>query len=257
MTNHQQGLHCVIEEGARIGQNVTLGHHVIVHKDVVIGDNVVIGDGAILGKAPARSKTSNLHTGNLEPLIIGEGTVIGAQAILYRGAKLGRDCFIADQAVIRERCILGAYVVVGQRSTVENDCTIGDYTKLQTAVYLTAHTTVEDHVFIAPMVTTTNDPYVARTEARHDAILGPTIHRAARIGGGAVILPGIHVGQEALIAAGAVVTRDVAAYRLVMGVPARVVRQVPEEQWIFWPDGSHKETLVPPGRAKDEAGGKA
>jgi acetyltransferase-like isoleucine patch superfamily enzyme len=241
MAHYQQGLHCVVEEGAVIGQDVVLGHHVIVHQDVVIGDGVVVGDGAVLGKMPARSKTSTLVTGELDPLIIGSGTVIGAQVILYKGAELGSDCFVADQAVIRERCHLGAFVVVGQRSTIENDCTVGDYTKLQTAVYLTAHTTVEDHVFIAPMVTTTNDPYVARTQARHDAIQGPHIHRAARIGGGAVILPGLEIGQEALIAAGAVVTRDVPPYRLVMGVPARVVRQVPEEQWLYDPEGHRRD----------------
>ncbi len=241
MAQYQQGLHCVIDDGAVIGNDVVLGHHIIVHRDVIIGDGVTVGDGTILGKSPARSKTSSLVTGSLDPLVIGAGTVIGAQAILYKGATLGLDCFIADQAVIRERCHLGTNVVVGQRATIENDCEVGDYTKLQTAVYLTAHTTVEDHVFIAPMVTTTNDPYVARTEARHEAIRGPHICRAARIGGGAVILPGLEVGQEALVAAGAVVTRDVPAYRLVMGVPARVVRQVPEEQWLFDPQGLRRE----------------
>ncbi|PSR28993.1 MAG: UDP-3-O-(3-hydroxymyristoyl)glucosamine N-acyltransferase [Sulfobacillus thermosulfidooxidans] len=237
----EQGMHCVIAEGVEIGRNVILGHHVIIHPHVIIEDNVVIGDGVILGKTPSKSKTSTLKTGDLLPLKIGQGTVVGAQVILYRGSTIGPESFIADQAVVRERCQLGTRVVIGQRSTVENDCQIGDYTKLQTAVYLTATTIVEDHVFIAPMVTTTNDPYVARTQARHAAMQGPIIHRGARIGGGAVLLPGVHIGQEALVAAGAVVTRDVPPYRLVMGVPARVVRQVPEEQWLFLPDGQPME----------------
>ncbi len=241
MNPKEQGIHCFIADDVEIGQNVMLGHHVIIHSHVIIEDNVIIGDGAILGKNPAKSKTSWLKTGELPPLRVGQGTVVGAQAIIYHGATIGPECYIADQGVVRERCRLGTRVVVGQRTTVENDCQIGDFTKLQTAVYLTATTVVEDHVFIAPMVTTTNDPYVARTDARHEAMQGPIIHRGARIGGGAVLLPGVHVGQEALVAAGAVVTRDVPPYRLVMGVPARVVRQVPEEQWLFLPDGMRKE----------------
>ncbi len=236
-----QGVNCVIADDAQIGSNVVIGHHVIIHSQVIIEDDVVIGDGAVLGKSPSKSKTSRLLTTDLSPLRIGQGSIVGAQAILYQGSSIGRECYIADQAVIRERCQLGTGVVIGLRSTVENDCQIGDYTKLQTAVYLTATSKVEDNVFIAPMVTTTNDPYVARTKSRHDAMQGPVIHKAARIGGGAVLLPGIHIGQEALVAAGAVVTRDVPPYRLVMGVPARVVRQVPEEQWMFLPDGMRRE----------------
>ncbi len=241
MSPNEQGMHCVIAEDAEIGRNVVIGHHVVIHSQVIIEDDVVIGDGVVLGKNPSKSKTSRLVTSDLAPLRIGHGTVVGACAILYRGSSIGPECFIADQAVVRERCRIGVRVVIGQRSTVENDCQIGDYTKLQTAVYLTATSTVEENVFIAPMVTTTNDPYVARAKSSHETMQGPVIHKAARIGGGAVLLPGVHIGQEALVAAGAVVTRDVPPYRLVMGVPARVVRQVPEDQWLFLPDGVRRE----------------
>ncbi len=241
MRAKDESMYCVIAEDAEIGSNVVMGHHVVIHSHVIIEDDVVIGDGAVLGRIPSKSKTSRLVTTELGPLRIGRGTIVGSQAIVYRGSVIGRECYIADQAVVRERCRLGTGVVIGQRCTVENDCQIGDYTKLQTAVYLTATSTVEDNVFIAPMVTTTNDPYVARNKSRQDTMQGPIIHRAARIGGGAVLLPGIHIGQEALVAAGAVVTRDVPPYRLVMGVPARVVRQVPEEQWLFLPDGIRRD----------------
>lgn len=236
-----QGLQCIIEEGAVIGDNVRLGHRVIIHRHTVIEDNVTIGDGAILGREPSKAKTSTLQTGILDPLVIGNGSQIGAYAVLYAGSVIGPDAFIADGAQIRERCHLGKNVVIGHNSTVENDTMIGDYTKLQTAVYLTAKSVVEDYVFLAPMVTTTNDPYIARTEARHQATRGPHIHRGARVAGGAVLLPGVDIGQESVVAAGAVVTKDVPSYQLVMGIPARVVRPTPREQLLFPPDSLTKE----------------
>lgn len=229
----KMGRDCIIEDGAQFGQGVVLGHRVIVHARVRLEDNVVVGDGAILGREPVKAKTSTLQSGALGFLEVARDTVIGAMAILYAGTSIGPSCFIADQAQIRERCRLGAQVIVGRGSTIENDTEVGDFTKLQTGVYLTAKSFVEDYVFLAPMVTTTNDPYVARTEARHRQIRGPRIRRAARIGGGAVLLPGVEIGMEALVAAGAVVTRDVPAYQVVMGVPARVVRPTPEEQLLF------------------------
>lgn len=227
------GRDCLIAEDVVIGPGVRIGDRVIIHDGVVIAKNVTVGDGSILGRQPSAGKNSTLKTGHLGLLSIGEGTTIGAYAILYRGTTLGMDCFIADNAQIRERCQIGDRVVVGRQSTIENDTVVGNDTKLQTNVYLTAKSTVEDFVFIAPMVTTTNDPYVARTEARHAATRGPWIRRAARIGGGAVLLPGVEIGQEALVAAGAVVTRNVPSYQVVMGIPARVVRLTPEEQWLF------------------------
>lgn len=232
----QKGQDCIIEDGAVFGHHVRLGHRVIVKSTVVIGDDVVIGDGAVLGVTPTSAKTSTLNVTPLGSVYIEHGTVVGTMAIIYAGTHIGADCFIADTAQIRERCRIGERVIVGHGSTIENDCTVGDYTKLQTGVYLSAHSMVEDHVFIAPMVTTTNDPYVARTEVRHSAIRGPRIRCAARIGGGAVLLPGVEIGMEALVAAGAVVTRDVPAYQVVMGVPARVVRPVSPEQLLFLPN---------------------
>ncbi len=234
------GRDCLIDAGVVFGERVRLGDRVIIHEGVVLDDDVTVGDGAILGRAPSAGKTSTLATSALGPLIIGRGTTIGAYAILYRGTTIGSECFIADGAQIRERCQVGQRVVVGHNSTIENDTTVGDFTKLQTGVYLTAKSTVEDHVFLAPMVTTTNDPYVARTEARFEKTRGPLIRRAARIGGAAVLLPGVEIGQEALVAAGAVVTRDVPPYQVVMGVPARVVRPTPEEQLLFPQENGHE-----------------
>src|SRR5438034_3509182 len=103
-------------------------------------------------------------------------------------------------------------------------------TKIQAEAYITASSTVEDNVFIAPCVVTTNDNFMGRTERRHELIKGPTIRRGARIGGGAILCPGIEIGEEAFVGAGAVVTKDVPPRAIVVGNPARVLRDVPDEE---------------------------
>jgi len=105
-------------------------------------------------------------------------------------------------------------------------------TKIQAEAYITAYSTLEEHVFIAPCVVTTNDNFMGRTEKRHDLIKGPTIRRGALIGGGAVLCPGVVVGEEAFVGAGAVVTKDVEPRMLVVGNPARVLRSVSEDELL-------------------------
>ena len=138
---------------------------------------------------------------------------------------------------MRERVTIGDDVVVGRGSLVENDTTIGRGTRIQAGAYVTAYSTVEEDVFIAPCVVTTNDNFMGRTELRRQLMRGPTIRRGARIGGGAVLLPGVEIGEEAFVGAGALVTKDVPSRKLVVGAPARVLRDVPEEE-LLEPPGS-------------------
>ena len=139
---------------------------------------------------------------------------------------------IGDQSCVRERVQIGDDVVVGRGSLIENDTTIGRMTKIQADAYITAYSTLEEHVFIAPCVVTTNDNLMGRTERRHELIAGPTIRRGARVGGGAILCPGIEVGEEAFVGAGAVVTKDVPPRVVVVGSPARVLREVPEGELL-------------------------
>ena len=152
--------------------------------------------------------------------------------MLAAGSQLGEGCVVGDLASIRERCQIGRQVVIGRGVCVENDTVIGDFTKIQTNAYITARCLLEEHVFIAPCVVTTNDNFMGRTERRHALVKGAVIRRGARVGGGAVLLPGIEIGEEAFVGAGAVVTRDVPARTLVVGNPARALRQVPEDEML-------------------------
>ena len=153
-------------------------------------------------------------------------------AIVFAGSELGARVIVGDSACVRERCRVGDDVVIGRGSLVENDTTIGALTKIQAHAYITAYSTLEEQVFIAPCVVTTNDNFMGRTERRHELIKGPTIRRGARVGGGAVICPGVEIGEEAFVGAGAVVTKDVPPRTVVVGNPARVLRDVAEDELL-------------------------
>jgi acetyltransferase-like isoleucine patch superfamily enzyme len=132
---------------------------------------------------------------------------------------------------VRERAVVGDRTVVGRGSTVDFDVRVGERVLIQTTVYVTGGSIVEDDVFIGPGVTTTNDHAMGR-HARGEPLLGPVLRRACRVGGGAVLTPGVEIGEEAFVAAGALVTRDVGPRQVVMGVPARVVREVGEQDLL-------------------------
>jgi acetyltransferase-like isoleucine patch superfamily enzyme len=227
----------VLGEGVQLGEGVRLGAHVVIHPGTVVGDGCEIQDGAVLGKPPklARHSTApRVESGAAEPLVLGAGSVVCARAIVLAGARIGAGAILGDQSFVRERSRIGAGSVIGRGSAVDNDVVVGARVRVQTDVYLTAFSELEDDVFVGPGVCTTNDDTMARHGPEY-ALRGARLRRACRIGGGVVLCPGVEVGEEAFVAAGALVTRDVPARAVVMGVPARVTRDVPEadvvERW--------------------------
>lgn len=225
------GENVVVLAGAELAEDVEIGHNVVIHEGTKLGMGTSIADGAIIGRQPKPAKTSTLsYSEPLKPLEVGENCSIGAGAVLYAGSTIGNNTMVADLASIRENCKIGSFSLVGRGVCVENGVVIGDYTKVQSNAYITAYTVLEDRVFIAPCVTTTNDNFMGRTEKRFKYIKGAHVKRGARVGGNSILLPGIVIGEEAFVAAGSVVTRDIPPGKLVMGVPAKVVRDVPEEE---------------------------
>jgi acetyltransferase-like isoleucine patch superfamily enzyme len=210
----------------------TTGQHVVIYPRTVIGDGCVIADGVVLGKQPSLSSRSTAKREELPPLEIGAGTIVSTGAIVFAGSRLGERVIVGDQACVRERVTVGDDVVIGRGSLVENDTTIGSMTRIQADAYITAYSTLEEDVFIAPCVVTTNDNFMGRTEKRKKLLRGPTIRRGARVGGGAVLCPGVEIGEEAFVGAGAVVVRDVPPRVVVVGNPARVLRDVPDEELL-------------------------
>jgi acetyltransferase-like isoleucine patch superfamily enzyme len=204
----------------------------VVHPGTVLGEGVKVLEHAVVGKQPTLSPRSTAKRDPLEPAVVGDGTVISTGAIVFAGTTLGARVIVGDQSCVRERVTVADDVVIGRGALVENDTTIGARTRIQAQAYVTAYSTLEEDVFVAPCVVTTNDNLMGRTERRLELMKGPTIRRGARVGGGAILCPGIEVGEEAFVGAGAVVTKDVPPRTVVVGSPARVLRDVPAEEWL-------------------------
>ncbi|HVU77106.1 MAG TPA: DapH/DapD/GlmU-related protein [Gaiellaceae bacterium] len=202
----------------------------VVYEGTVLGENVRVLENAVVGKQPSLAASSTAKREPLPPAVIGDGTVVSTGAIVFAGSTVGANCIVGDQSCIRERVSMADGCVLGRGSLIENDTTVGAGTRIQAEAYVTAYSTLEEDVFIAPCVVTTNDNFMGRTEQRKALMKGPTIRRSARVGGGSIICPGIEIGEEAFVGAGAVVTRDVPPRKVVVGSPARVLRDVrPEE----------------------------
>jgi acetyltransferase-like isoleucine patch superfamily enzyme len=204
----------------------------VVYPGTEIGEGCRILDYAVVGKQPALSPRSTARREELPPLELGPGTVVSTGAVVFAGTRIGARVIVGDQSCVRERCRVGDDAVIGRGALVENDTVIGALAKVQAHAYITAYSIVEDEVFVAPCVITTNDNFMGRTEKRHALRRGPTIRRGARIGGGAVLLPGIEIGEEAFVGAGAVVLADVPPRAVVVGNPARRIRDVPDEELL-------------------------
>jgi acetyltransferase-like isoleucine patch superfamily enzyme len=202
----------------------------IVYPGTILGEGCRILDYAVVGKQPTLGLRSTAKQDELPPLELGAGTIVSTGAIVFAGTRIGARVIVGDQACVRERCDVGDDVVIGRGALVENDTTIGALTKIQADAYVTAYSTLEDDVFIAPRVITTNDNFMGRTEQRHALRRGPTIRRGARVGAGAVLCPGVEIGEEAFVGAGAVVVGDVPPGVVVVGNPARVLRDVPDDE---------------------------
>jgi acetyltransferase-like isoleucine patch superfamily enzyme len=210
--------------------SVEVADTAIVFPGTVLAEGCRILDYAVVGKQPTLGPRSTASREELPPLELGAGTIVSTGAILFAGTTVGERTIVGDQACVRERCRIGDDVVIGRGALVENDTTVGSLTKIQADAYVTAYSTLEDRVFIAPRVITTNDNFMGRTEKRHAVRKGPIIRRGARVGAGAVLCPAVEIGEEAFVGAGAVVVGDVPPRVVVVGNPARVLREVPEEE---------------------------
>lgn len=225
---HAPGL--LLGRDVRIGADVTFGAHVVLHDGTVIGDGCTIEDHVVLGKRPRLAKDSSAQ-GQVGALELAAGVTVCAGAVVFAGAHIGEGAILGDQSFVRERSQVGPGSVIGRGSVVDNDVRVGARVKVQTSVYLTAFTVVEDDVFVGPGALSTNDDTMAR-HGPQTPLRGATLRRACRVGGGAVLTPGVEIGEEAFVAAGAVVTHDVPARAVAMGVPARVVREVGEQDLL-------------------------
>lgn len=192
------------------------------------GEDCVVGAYPVLGVTPIgtianrRPYRKDWHPGH-----IGSRTVIGHHCVMGAGVMIGEDCRVGDHVNIREGVVVGSRCVLGTKIDIQFGVVIGDDVKIFNATQITGNSTIGRGVFIGPGVQSMNDLEIAKHDLedyQHRGQVGITIDDYAFIGGGAIILPGVHIGERATVASGAIVTKDVPAGATVRGEPARITR---------------------------------
>ena len=232
-----QGEHCIISDRARVGDNTIIGHNCIIEENVRIGDNsyidsntvirrgVTLGEGSFVG--------SNCILGEYwmdfcedrqhhdHPLEIGKKALIRSGSILYGGSRIGEHFQTGHQVTLREEAEIGDHVSIGTLSDIQGNCRLGHYVRLHSNVHIGQLSRVDDFVWIYPYVVLTNDP---TPPSSHFA--GVHVHSFAIVATGAIVMPGLDIGHDCLIGAGAIVTKPVAPYAVAVGNPAKTVSDV-------------------------------
>ena len=211
----------IIEEGAVIHDFVVLYPHTIIHKNVEVYDHCVIGKlptspGSVSRKLKLEYKGTVIH----------ENSILCPGSIVYSGTEIGNNTLLGDNCSIREDCTIGSYCIISRNVSINYETSVGDHTKIMDNTHITGNMRIGHHVFISVLVATTNDNTMGRSEYGEDHVKGPVIEDYVTIGAGANILPNVRVGENSIVGASALVTRDVPPGKVVMGVPAKVIRDV-------------------------------
>lgn len=232
-----RGQNIICGEEVTIGENVTIMHNCIIEDHVVIGDGSYIDSNTIIRRGTSIGKNafvgSNCIIGEYmmdfcedrryheHCLTIGEDALIRSGSIIYTESVIGDGFQTGHQVTIRENSRIGNHVSIGTLSDIQGNCDIGNYVRAHSNVHIGQHTVIDSFVWVFPYVVFTNDP-----TPPSEQLTGVHVSSFAIIATGSVILPGIEIGQDALVGAGAIVTKDVDSYTVVAGNPARVVADV-------------------------------
>jgi acetyltransferase-like isoleucine patch superfamily enzyme len=195
------------------------GH--IIYRGVELGEGSVIEDYSIVGTPPRGKKDGELAT------VIGAGAVIRSHSVIYAGNTIGKNFQTGNKVNIRESNRIGDNVSIGTLSVVEHHVEIADNVRIHTQVFIPEFSVLEEGCWIGPNVVFTNAKYPLSPGVK-DQLAGPVIKRGAKIGANSTLLPGVVIGENALVGAGSVVVDDVPPGAVVVGNPARVIRQISE-----------------------------
>ncbi len=222
------GPYAVVEQQVKIGNNVRIHSHVVLSGLVEIEDNVEILPFAYVGRSPSRSPAIKSKSENGTSLTqIGSGTTIGPHAIIYAGCILEKDCLVGDAASIREGVIVGPRAIVGRHVTIGPNVKIGARSRVVDFAHITGETIIGEDVFISTHVCSANDNSFASGD--NVVLEGQRIGNRVHIGLGTVLLPGVSIGEDSIIGAGSIVTKDIPAAKLAFGQPAKIVRNLKSE----------------------------
>jgi len=228
----QIGNDVTIMENVIIRKGVTIGNKVIIHPNVIIESGCQICEGTEIfpgthiGKIPkGAGATARPITFN-KNIVIGENCSIGPNAVIYYDVEIGNNTLIGDGASLREKVKIGNYCIISRYVTINYNSSIGNNTKIMDLTHITGNCFVGDHVFISIHVSTVNDNVVVNREYEEDKITGPIFQDNCTIGAGAIILPGVTISKGSMVGAGSVVTKNVEENVLVMGIPAKKIRNL-------------------------------
>lgn len=195
---------------ARLEEGVEIGPFTIVHDNVIIQNETKIGAYCEIGVP------TNL--GNGLPLEIGKNSLIRSHSVFYESSFLDSGLTTGHRVTVRENTEAGKGFQIGTLSEIQGNCRIGSYVRFQSNVFVGAKTQIGNFVWILPYAVLTNDPTPPSDDLR-----GCLINDFAVVSAMAVILPGIVVGERALVAAHACVSADVPNDMVVAGIPARII----------------------------------
>jgi acetyltransferase-like isoleucine patch superfamily enzyme len=239
----------VIEGEVKLGQGCFVEAFVLIRGKVNVGKRSFVGSGSyVLGPAsignrvflghkttigfPLQKQIKQFQKGTIEApwtgsesTKIGDECIIRSGSVIYEGSHVGGNVRLGHNVLIREQVRIGDDTMVGSGVIIDGKSVIGSKVSIQSNAYIPWNSKIEDHVFLGPNCILTNDKYLMR---RSYELNGPVIREGASVGAGAVIMPNIEIGTEAVIGAGAVVTKDVPSRAIVYGIPARVQDDVPK-----------------------------
>ena len=217
----------IIHDGVTIEDDVIIHDYVVIYPGVTIKAGSEIFDHCVIGKYPTSpGSTARPLKDDYTPVTIGDHCVLCPSSVVYMGTTIGGHTLLGDHCSILDECTVGEYCVISRNVTVNYSTTIGHHTKIIDNSHITGNMIIGNYVFIAPMVTSSNDNAMGRKGYSTDSVRGPIIEDYVTIGTGASLLPNVRIGENAIVGASALVTKDVPRDCVVMGVPARVVRKV-------------------------------
>ena len=219
-----------IGENVKIGKNVRIGDNTVIYDNVILDDNVIISNNCVIGE-PANSYYYDVYYKNKETYV-GKGSLIRSHAIIYAGSSFGDNFNTGHRVVIRENSKFGINCQVGTLGDVQGNVIVGDYCKMHSSVFICDFSTIGNYVFIYANTALTND-----AKPPSNSLLGPTIKDYSVIAVHCVILPGITIGENCLVGANSLVSKNLPDFSFAAGTPAKIIRDVREGEgkypWMY------------------------
>lgn len=199
----------------------------MLYPGTIIRKGAEIYDNCVIGKLPTTpGSTARTYDVEYGETIIGEKSILCPGVVIYTSTVIGNNTLLGDNCSIREKCRVGDYCIVSRNVSVNYETEIGNYTKIMDNTHITGNMKIGNHVFISVLVATTNDNSMGRDSDATGHLMGPIVEDYVTIGAGANLLPGVVVGENAIVGASALVTKNVSKGKVVMGVPAKIIRDV-------------------------------